>query len=70
MSGGPVEGECDVLMFGGEVLGEVRGVGEESAEVVWNVGRFVEVDGGAVSSADEIEREGPWTFIECFPHVL
>ena len=70
MSGGPGESECDVLMFGGEVLGEVRGVGEESAKGVWNVGRFVEVDGGAVSSADEVKREGPWSLSEGCPHVL
>ena len=70
MSGGPGEDECDVLMFGGEVLDEVRGVGEESAKVVWNVGRFVEVDCGAVSSADEVERERPWSLLERLPHFL
>jgi len=57
-------------MFRGEVLGEVRGVREKSAKVVGDVGRFVEVDGGAVSSADEVEREGFWALGEGFPHVL
>lgn len=70
MSGGPGEDECGFLMFDGEVLGEVRGVGEESAKVVWDVGRVVEVDCGAVSSADEVESEWTWTMSECFPHVL